>query len=261
MLMPHLALFLYNYSAKSGTFILKKIENKLFYKFFFFCYIKMDTNLPSLDIVEDINVIMEDDEVTPEKVNQTIEEVEKQEEEDNSPFVQKPTKKKKELSEKQKAHLDRIRKIAFEKKKAKQEAKQQALDKINEEHKAKSYKPRKTKKTEEQKKYEERTVKIDIKEPREEKDIKTETPDDFVPSHKEKLAEQKKNEEANEKMSFINFMGNMEKYLIMRDDYERTKKQKAQPKPREDIKPPPKKSIVIPAPIQPPSNPFSSYFG
>ncbi len=36
----------------------------------------MDTNLPNLDIVEDIKEIM-DDEPTPEKIQETIDEVEK----------------------------------------------------------------------------------------------------------------------------------------------------------------------------------------
>ena len=219
----------------------------------------MDTNLPNLDIVEDINVIM-DDEPTPQKVNETIEEVENQEIEDNSPFIQKTTttKKKKELSEKQKAHLDRIRKLALEKKKEKQKAKQEALEKVNEEHKARSYKPRKVKKTEDHKKYEEKTIKMDIKEPREETNEKASTPDDFVPSHKEKLAEIKKNEENNEKMSFINFMGNMEKYLIMKDEYDREKAPKKEKKTTPQAK---QTTAPIPIPLQPPSNPYGGYFG
>lgn len=237
----------------------------------------MDTNLPNLDIVEDIKEIM-NDEPTPEKIQETIETVENHEE-DNSPFVQKsqptpPTngKKKKELSEKQKAHLEKIRKLAFEKKREKAKAKREALEKVNAEHKPRSYKPRKPKnaKTEEQKNYEDKTIKTPtvldkIQEPREEPNIKNSTPDDFVPSHKQELEKKKKYSEEQEKMSFINFMGNMEKYLILKDDYDRNKRNsqnnktynnKTTPKPQPVEKP-------KPIPIQPPKppNPFENYFG
>lgn len=220
----------------------------------------MDTNLPNLDIVEDINEIMKDDEPTPEKVAETIDAVENIEEEDNSPFVQ-PEKKKKELSEKQKAHLEKIRVLAQEKKQAKMKAKQEALEKVNAEHKPRSYKPKKQKKTEEQKKYEERTVKMDIKEPREEQkeNIKNSTPDDFVKSHKEKLEKERISKEEQEKLSFMNFMGNMEKYLILKDTYETRKKNKtANNKPKENKAPEPE---PVPIVIKEEKHPFSNYFG
>ena len=80
----------------------------------------MDTNLPNLDIIEDIEEVMNDNE--PQQAKQSVEEQPDEtqevedEPEDKSPFV-KPQKKKKELSEKQKAHLQKIRKLAVEKKK------------------------------------------------------------------------------------------------------------------------------------------------
>ena len=224
----------------------------------------MDTNLPSLDIIDDIEEIMnDDDEVTPEKVNQTIEEVEKVEE-DTSPFVQTEPKKK-ELSEKQKAHLEKIRKLAFEKKAEKTKAKKEALMKVEAEHKPRSYKPRKKKVTEQAKKYEERTVKIDIKEPREEKDIKTETPDDFNPTHKEQLENKKKKQEETEKLSFLNFMGNMEKYFILKDDYDRETNSKRNTKTpitqaKQSSKAEPKQQPQ-PSIIQVTQSPFDNYFG
>ncbi len=110
---------------------------------------------------------------------------------------------------------------------------------------------------------------MEIKEPREEPNIKQSTPDDFNPTHKEKIAEQKRMEEEHEKMSFINFMGNMEKYLILKDDYDREKRNTQNnktynnaPKPKPTPKPQ-QKPVVKPAPIQPPKppNPFDSYFG
>ncbi len=230
----------------------------------------MDTNLPSLDIVEDLKVIMDDDEPTPEQVQETINEVEKQEVHDDSPFIQKVApKKKKELSEKQKAHLEKIRKLAQEKKEAKKKAKEEALNKVEEEHKAKSYKtykPRKprTKKTEEQKQYDEKTIKMEIKEPREDqKNIqKNSTPEDFVPSHKEELEKQRKMKEEQDKFSFMNFMGNMEKYLVLKDDYDRKKSndtstKKVVEKPRPAVKQSQPKPIIQQSPL----DPYSNYFG
>jgi hypothetical protein len=216
----------------------------------------MDTNLPVLDIVEDINEVMDD---APEQINQTIKDVEDAENEVDSPFIEpeKPKKKKRELSEKQKAHLDRIRKLAVEKKKQKADAKKEALKKVNEEHKPRSYKPRK-KKTEEQKKYQERTKVIDDTDPREQQaqNQKTSTPDNFVPSHKAQQEEKRQNAVQDDKMSFMNFMGNMEKYLIMRDEYDKKKpKPKAQPKKVEQ--PIPK---IVSAPPKPKTG-FEDYFG
>ena len=72
----------------------------------------MDTNLPDIDIVEDIASVMDDNENTPENVQMTIDENEKKKVEDDSPFVLPEKKKKKELSEKQKAHLEKIRKLS-----------------------------------------------------------------------------------------------------------------------------------------------------
>ncbi len=221
----------------------------------------MDTNLPSLDIVEDIEEVMNDDIIstpTPQTINDTIEDVKNMNEEDNSPFIQKE-KPKKELSEKQKAHLDRIRKLALEKKKEKTRAKKEALEKVEKEHKPRSYKP---KKTQEQKKYEEKTIKMEIKEPREEQknNQKKSTPDDFNVSHKKKLMDERLKSEEKEKLSFMNFMGHMENYLKLKDDYDRKKRNETPPKPQ----PTPKvKPQATPIALVPPKldNPYGNYFG
>ncbi len=232
----------------------------------------MDTNLPSLDIVEDIEEVM-NDEPTPEKIQSTIDEVEKLDENEDSPFVPKvtETKKKKELSEKQKAHLEKIRKLALEKKKEKQRAKKEALEKVDQEHKPRSYKPRK-KKTEEDKKYKEKTLKVEIKEPREqpENNPKNSTPEDFVPSHKENIEKDKKYKEEQDKLSFMNFMGNMEKYMLLKDDYDRKKNSSRNvqthnnpPSSKPQQKPTQKPKQPIPVPLKPVEkiNPYSNYFG
>ena len=233
----------------------------------------MDTNLPNLDIVEDIEEIM-NDEPTPQSIADTIEEVEKVEE-DTSPFVQTQPKKK-ELSEKQKAHLEKIRKLAFEKKAEKTKAKKEALMKVEAEHKPRSYKPRKKKVTEEEKeqakKYEERTLKMEIKEPREQEANKTSTPEDFNPTHKEQLEAKKKKQEETEKLSFLNFMGNMEKYFILKDDYDRETNSKRNTKtstkthitrPQQHKAEPKQQHNVEPQPniIQVTQSPFDNYFG
>jgi hypothetical protein len=227
----------------------------------------METNLPSLDIVDDIAEVMSDDlpskieEKKPETINMDVEE------EDDSPFIKaKPVKKKKELSEKQKAHLDKIRKLALEKKQAKMKAKQEALEKVDEEHKAKHYKPRR-KKTEEQKDYEKKTTKIDDTEPREKQVEKKATPDDFVPSHKEEIKRKKEQQLKDEENAFMNFMGNMEKYLLLKDNYDRKKRAKnsktnlsksSSNNIKQTPKPTPKPAPLVP---EEPPNPYAHYFG
>ena len=119
----------------------------------------MDLDLPVLDIVEDIAAVMSDesDEEPPQKVisEEEHQKMMEEEEEKKQPFVRKTApKKKKELSEKQLAHLNKIRGMALEKRQLKAKARKDAVDKVvndvKETHKAKYYKP-KPKKTPEEK--------------------------------------------------------------------------------------------------------------
>ena len=229
----------------------------------------MDLDLPILDIVEDIEEIMDDDVVlSPEDFEEAL----RIEEEKKQPFVKKsvvevPKKKKKELSEKQLMHLNKIRGMALEKRQTKAAAKKEAIDKVKEdissEHKPKYYKP-KAKKTKEEKeeeklikkKYKEKTIEVNEEIVDEEEHI---TPDEFIPKHKAVVKEKKEAALFNQQDSFNHFMGNMESYLKMREEHDRTK-----PKPK-----PQAKQTVVKQPISQPTdilqpindNPFSSYFG
>lgn len=144
--------------------------------------------------------------------------------------------KKKPLSEKQKAHLERIRVKALEAKKEKARLKKEIKEKVEVE----------VKQTRQRKK----------KEP-----VKEELSQDFkkrlnVPSDEEIL----KKKQETEQMSFINFMSNMEKYQKIRYDYE---SKKAQPKPQPPKpKPQPKpQNNKIPETIKPQQvNPYDSIF-
>ena len=230
----------------------------------------MDLDLPELDIVEDVAEVM-NDEPPPNKVLSEEEHLKLMEdaEEKKQPFVKKTAvKKKKELSEKQIAHLNKIRGMALEKRKAKAAAKKEAVDKvkaqISEDHKPKYYKPKPKKTPEEKalekeakKKYKKQTM--EVEENNIQSVIEEKTPDDFVPSHKADVKEKK------EKDSFNHFMGNMETYMKMRDDYEEKKKPITIKSPiRKQSKPIPipNKQTQIPTILQPiEENPFSNYFG
>ena len=202
----------------------------------------MDLDLPKLDIVEDIEDIMNDSEdvveieppeiISPEQHEELLEiEAEKKQ-----PFVKK-VKKKKELSEKQIAHLEKIRGMALEKRRAKARAKKEAVDKVtaevSEQHKPKYYKP-KPKKTAEEKalekeakrKYKKQTMEVDNEVVKSEVDETT--PEDFVPTHKAVEREKKEKQIFNQQDSFNHFMGNMENYLKMRDAYQEQKLSKNQ---------------------------------
>lgn len=237
----------------------------------------MDANLPELDIVEDIAEVMNDE---PPNMSDETETITINEEVDDSPFIRKPVKnvekmvdiekavekpgkKKKELSEKQKAHLARMREKALEKKRAKAEEKAKAMKEINEKHKAVHYVSKKDKLQEKQeekankKKYNDSTLQIDDTEPRQ-RTISNinETPDDFVPSHKEKIQKKNETKELDDRMSFLNFMGNMEKYFILKDRYEANKKKHQQKK--QEI--PKEKPTPVPTPAPKPAGRYSNYF-
>lgn len=236
----------------------------------------MDLDLPTLDIVEDIAEVM-DDELTIEKIPTEEEHIKhlEIEEEKKQPFIRKTVvKKKKELSEKQKAHLDKIRGMALEKRQIKARAKKEALDKVKEqiaeEHKPKYYvpKPKKTKEEkalekEAKKKYKKHTMEVIEEVVNEEEEI---TPSDFIPNHKELIKKQKEQDLINQQNSFNNFMGNMENYMKLREVHEQTK----QPKQVKQVKQVPIKETIketikphqVPTVLQTePENPFSNYFG
>lgn len=237
----------------------------------------MDLDLPILDIVEDIEEIMDDDVVlSPEDFEEAL----RIEEEKKQPFVKKsvvevPKKKKKELSEKQLAHLNKIRGMALEKRQTKAAAKKEAIDKVKEdissEHKPKYYKP-KAKKTKEEKeeeklikkKYKEKTIEVNEEIVDEEEHT---TPDEFIPKHKAVVKEKKEAALFNQQDSFNHFMGNMESYLKMREEHDRTRR--APPPKTPAVKErglgvtPKKQPVSQPTDILQPinDNPFSSYFG
>lgn len=224
----------------------------------------MDLDLPILDIVEDIEEIMDDSKVISEE---DFEKALLIEEEKKQPFVKKTVvaKKKKELSDKQIAHLNKIRGMALEKRQTKAAAKKEAIDKVKEEvsieHKPKYYKP-KPKKTKEEKdeerelkkKYKKQTMEV-VDEVVEE--IKEVTPEEFVPKHKAVIKEKKEKQLFNQQDSFNHFMGNMESYLKLREEHDKSKA-KQQPK-QQPIKKVSQPTPVILQPIE--ENPFSNYFG
>ena len=237
----------------------------------------MDLDLPELDIIEDVAEIM-NDEIPP---NNVISEEEHQklldeEEEKKQPFVRKTApKKKKELSEKQISHLNKIRGMALEKRKVKAAAKKLAVDKVkaqvSEEHKPKYYKPKPKKTPEEKalereakKKYKKQTM--EVEENNIQSEIEETTPEDFVPTHKEEVKEKKEKQLFNQQDSFNHFMGNMESYLKMRDDYEQNKKTFKKSKDKKEVpkKEVPKKEVkqTIPTILKPvEENPYANYFG
>lgn len=239
----------------------------------------MDLDLPVLDIVEDIAEVMgdESDEEPPQKVisEEEHQKMMEEEEEKKQPFVRKTApKKKKELSEKQLAHLNKIRGMALEKRQLKAKARKDAVDKVvndvKETHKPKYYKPKPKKTPEEKaldkeakKKYKKNTMKVNEEIPNE---IEEKTPEDFVPTHKAEVKEKKEKQIFSQQDSFNHFMGNMEQYLRLRDEHERKKPiEKKSPIRKNAIPvqtPAKPKPAPVPQILQPvEENPFSNYFG
>ena len=236
----------------------------------------MNLDLPDLDLVP------------PEEFDHTpldvIEEEIEAEEEDNEPFIKQPTKemmmknaeeqeappvapkkKKRELSQKQLDHLARMREKANEKRIAKMKAKEEALAKVNEEHAAKSYKKSAHRKKVD-KEYKAKTIKVKdevaLKPP-----AHSTTPPDFVPSHKEKEMAAQMAKTKGEQEAFINFMMNMERYKVLKENYKEAKQRNSKPKATaQPAKPPVKKEVPKAAPIpistpQAPVNKYSDMFG
>lgn len=157
-----------------------------------------------------------------------------------------PLKKiKKPLSEKQKAHLERIRAKALIKRKEKAQMKKEALEKVNEEYAAK-------------KTYKKRTIKTNPILPEETKEIKK--PNNL--SDEENANRQlKQKPKKTDDESFIDFMENMGKFQNYMVDFNNTKKIKKKP-----ILPVRQEKIkVLPNPVpeilkQKSDNPYDSIF-
>tara|TARA_R110002072_G_scaffold225_2_gene1686 strand:- start:5834 stop:6616 length:783 start_codon:yes stop_codon:yes gene_type:complete len=120
-----------------------------------------------------------------------------------------PKKVKKPLSEKQKAHLDRIRKLALVKKKEKAAMRKKALAKVNEEYESK-------------KQYKKRTIKVN-----DEIERIDSPPPNPIKERVEKHQAPKK--ELTDDDSFINFMDNMGKYQKYMINYENKQKKTKPP--------------------------------
>jgi hypothetical protein len=149
--------------------------------------------------------------------------------------------KKKQLSEKQRAHLEKIRAKALEAKREKMRLKKEVKERVEVE----------VKKTRQRRKKEVEPQKEELSE-----DFKQRLK---VPSDEEIQMKKKKEEE----MSFINFMSNMEKYQYMRHSWEQEKqarqpKPKPPPTPKQERKPAPQK---LPETVKPkPLNPYEELF-
>jgi hypothetical protein len=165
----------------------------------------------------------------------------------------KPLKKvKKPLSEKQKAHLERIRVKALEKKKEKAAMRKAALQKVNEDYEAK-------------KTYKKRTIKPNPKIIKE--DIEHSQPNNLTPEQNTIKKQQQQTKPKSEDDSFIDFMSNMGKYQHYMTEYNKKQAVKTKPKPalRPVVNPDVKIVKSTPTPIpkilkQQPDNPYDSIF-
>ena len=193
--------------------------------------------LPNLDIEEDISNLMDDEDlmidITQEDLSAPIPELKPLDDifvgkPTNGVTVFKPTNKKKiqiekpdkliealqntetlkntkkPLSEKQKAHLIRIRKLAMEKKQEKAILKKEALEKINEEYISK-------------KNYKKRTIKINDEIPEIKNKIVREP--NNLSEEDNNIKQNKKKQPLNDEQSFCVFMENMGKYQNYMNNY------------------------------------------
>jgi len=232
----------------------------------------MDLDLPDLDMKEPDEL----DLPTAEDIEEDIEKAE----EDNDPFIKQPTKdmivdnvgaeppapekpvkKKRQLTQKQLDHLAMCREKAKAKREAKKKEKEEALEAINEKHKAKHYKPDQHKKKV-MKEYKKKTipVKDEIEKPKEEIDT---TPADFVPTHKAQEAKKRHNKVQDDQNAFINFMTNMERYKQLKNEY-KDAKERHQKKTAPSATSAPKKEPPKAEPVNlvvKNDNPYNGYFG
>lgn len=217
-----------------------------------------EINLPTLDIEEDLEVLMKDDIVTDNAVKNTVEVPEEPEEEDEDPVFAKPKKQKRVCSEKQLQHLARVRDLAKEKKQTKADAKLQALEKVNTEHKT-NYSVVKEKQlaSAEKRAIAKKTINLN-------KEV-TKPP----PKSAEQVEFNKRVTKSQEEInleSFSHFMGNMEKYSKLREEYENNKPKPKPPppapKPVAKTAPQAKPVPFIPAILRPPvTHIYDDYFG
>ena len=150
--------------------------------------------------------------------------------EEKKRIIEKPKKKKKEISEKQRAHLDRIRAKALETKKAKAKAKAEKIKEVKE-----SFKKKPKTKTDE--KFEEKIENDNIERTKKEKDK------DFN--------------------SFHLFMENMNKFENMKRDYNIQQNKKMEPRPsKPEPKPQIKKPNLKPSILTPKieNDPYADWF-
>ena len=160
------------------------------------------------------------------------------EEEEEEEVVSKPIKKqKKPLSAKQKAHLDRIRKLALEKKREKAQMRKEALKKVNEDYESK-------------KAYKKRTIKVNEKieeppsPPPERKQFKERVEKHYTPEKEEDTALLEDN-------AFIGFMENMGKYQRYMINHQ-NKQNKNKPQRQAPPPPAPPKPVQKRQPAPPP---------
>lgn len=141
---------------------------------------------------------------------------------------EKPKKKKKEISEKQRAHLDRIRAKALENKRIKSIAKAKAVQEVKDSFKKKKKVP------------------------------KTKTDLQFEEKIEEDKQENTKNEKATDFSSFHYFMENMSKFENMKREYNHKTQPKPIPVPKPVPKPQPKKPAILKVPIV--NDPYADWF-
>ena len=199
-------------------------------------------DLPSLDIVEDIETVMKDDDVTVDDVRpQPTEGVPLEEPKENKDVIFVKPKSKKTLSEKQKNHLAKVREM--------NRARAKKIKDMEKEEKEKE-KLEEAKKLVEAKKKEEEAKKAEAK----------------------KIEQVKEEEKVDiEEKEFEKFMKHYARLGHLRENYEKDKRQKEELRKQEAER---KRQEAIKAKqvrdrrrqvgvnlITPPANPYSNYFG
>ena len=232
--------------------------------------------LPELDINADIEALMEDD--TKEVEDMTVDDISKDlskeeapesvdtmfkknapEEEVSKPLesMEKPKKKKRVLTEKQKAHLDKIRAKALASRRAKaQEKKEAALRKQEEAREAKRQKKLQEKRDTYHSTKTTHLEKIGKEMVYDKEDKRLYDNIDDVPTQKKQAINS-----MNEEDDFTKFMKNMDKFMILQEKLEARRKPK--PPPSQPI-PVPKPAPVKKAPPPKPhieKDPYDDWFG
>ena len=233
--------------------------------------------LPELDINADIEALMEDEkdvevedmtvddiskDLTKEEPPETVDTMFKKnapEEEISKPLesMEKPKKKKRQLTEKQKAHLDKIRAKALASRRAKaQEKKEAALRKQEEAREAKRQKKLQEKRDTYHSTKTTHLEKVGKEMVYDKEDKRLYDNIDDVPTEKKQAINH-----MNEEDDFTNFMKNMDKFMILQEKLEARRKPK--PPPSQPI-PVPKPAPVKKAPPPKPhieKDPYDDWFG